>query len=145
MNLQELQTIVHYKLPVKFVVFNNNSYQAIVATHTNFFNGFFAGCTNDSGISFPSFAKLADCYDFPFKSISASDELDSAIDWLLNVEGRAILELAQTETDPILPKLSSKRLDDGSIVSPPIDDLYPFLSKEEYAQCQFRYFAEGRL
>ncbi|MDR1558151.1 MAG: thiamine pyrophosphate-binding protein [Clostridiales bacterium] len=145
MNLQELQTVAHNKLPVKIVIFNNNSYQAIVQTQINFFDSVFSGCTNASGISFPSFAKLADCYDFPFKSISASDELDSAIDWFLNVEGRAILELVQTEADPILPKLSSKKLDDGSIVSPPIDDLYPFLSKEEYAQCQFRYFAEGRL
>ena len=56
---------------------------------------------------------------------------------MLNIEGRAILELIQTETDYIIPKLSSKKLDDGSIVSPPIDDLYPFLSEDEYNQCQY--------
>lgn len=140
MNLQELQTVVHYKLPVKIVVFNNNSYQAIVATQKNFFNGFFCGATNESGISFPSFKKLADCYDFPFKSISNADELERAVDWLINTEGRAILELVQNEPDPISPKLSSKKLDDGSIVSPPIDDLFPFISKEEYEECCYENY-----
>ncbi|MBP1560065.1 MAG: thiamine pyrophosphate-binding protein [Oscillospiraceae bacterium] len=143
MNLQELQTVVHNNLPVKIVVFNNNSYQAIVATQKNFFNGVFCGATNDSGISFPSFKKLADCYDFPFKSISRSDELEAAVDWLLNIEGRAILELVQTEPDPIMPKLSSKKLNDGSIVSPPIDDLFPFLSEEEYEKCRYINFVKA--
>ena len=144
MNIQELQTVVHNNLPVKIVIFNNNSYQAIVATQRNFFNGFFCGATNESGISFPSFKKLADCYDFPFKSISSADGLEAAIDWLINIEGRAILELVQNEPDPITPKLSSKRLNNGSIVSPPIDDLFPFLSKEEYDNCQYSEFVKAK-
>lgn len=144
MNLQELQTVVHYDLPVKIVIFNNNSYQAIVATQKNFFNGVFCGATNESGISFPSFEKLADCYGFPFKSVSEAEEIDSAIEWLLSVEGRAILEMVQNESDPIVPKLSSKKMDDGSIVSPPIDDLYPFLSKEDYEKCQFENYIKKK-
>lgn len=145
MNLQELQTVVHNNLPVKIVIFNNNSYQAIVATQKNFFNGVFCGATNNSGISFPSFKKLSECYDFPFKSISTSDELEMAVEWLLDIKGRAILELVQTEPDPIMPKLSSKKLDDGSIVSPPIDDLFPFLSKEEYKECQYSNFIKNEI
>jgi len=142
MNIQELQTIVHNNLPVKIVVFNNNSYQAIVNTQTNFFDGVFAGCNNESGISFPSFEKLATAYDFPFYSINCSSEIDSAIDWLLNKDERAILELVQTEPDPIEPKLSSKRAVDGSMVSLSIDDMFPFLSEEEYKKCSFEEFCK---
>ncbi|MBE6909585.1 MAG: thiamine pyrophosphate-binding protein [Ruminococcaceae bacterium] len=140
MNLQELQTIAHNALAVKIVVFNNNKYQAIVQTHRNFFNGVMAGCTNDSGISFPSFEKLCSVYGFPFMRIDSAEEIPSAVEWLLAQKGRALLELVQTEEDQIIPKLSSKRLDNGEMVSPPIDDLAPFLSKEEYEMCQFQNF-----
>jgi acetolactate synthase-1/2/3 large subunit len=143
MNIQELQTIVHNNLPVKIVVFNNNSYQAIVQTQANFFNSVFAGCTNESGVSFPSFERIAYAYDYPFRRISKSSEIDSSIDWFLQVPSRAILELVQTESDPIMPKLSSKKLDDGSMVSPPIDDLFPFLSEHEYAECQYENFVRA--
>lgn len=138
MNLQELQTIVHNNLPVKIAVFNNNSYQAIVNTQNNFFGGVLAGCSNDSGLSFPGFARLAETYDFPILTISKANEISGAIDWLLNTRGRAILELIQTEPDPIEPKLSSRKLDDGRIVSLPIDDLFPFLSREEYDKCSYK-------
>ena len=144
MNLQELQTIVHNKLPIKIVVFNNNSYQAIVQTQTNFFNAVFSGCTVDSGISFPSFEKLAYAYGFPFRSISRGIDIENAIDWIVQEPGSAILELIQTEPDSISPKLSSKRLDDGSIVSPPIDDISPFLTEEEYTCCSYEHFAGDR-
>jgi len=143
MNLQELQTIVHNKLSVKIIIFNNNSYQAIVQTHTNFFNGVLAGCTNSSGISFPSFEKLAYAYEFPFKRISTSAELEEAVNWLVKIEGRAMLELVLTEPDPIIPKLSSKKLPDGSMVSPPIDDISPFLTPDEYERYQYKNFAGG--
>jgi len=144
MNIQELQTIAHNNLPVKIVVFNNNSYQAIVNTQTNFFNGVFSGCNNSSGISFPPFEKLADTYNFPFYSAKCAADIRDAVDWLLSIPGRAILELVQTEFDPIEPKLSSKKLDNGSMVSPPIDDMFPFLTKEEYEQCCFINFSKGK-
>jgi acetolactate synthase-1/2/3 large subunit len=138
MNIQELQTIVHNKLPVKIIVFNNNSYQAIVLTQTNFFGGVFSGCTNESGLSFPSFGKLADAYGYPHKVISKASEIEGAIDWLTGIGGRAILEVVQAQQDPIEPKLSSRRLDDGSMVSPPIDDMFPFLTREEYEKCCYK-------
>jgi acetolactate synthase-1/2/3 large subunit len=141
MNLQELQTVAHNNLPVKIAVFNNNSYQAIAQTQTNFFNGVLAGCTNDSGVSFPSIEKLAYAYDYPFCSINKSDEIADAVEWLIKQPSRAILELVQTLPDPITPKLSSKKLEDGTMISPPIDDISPFLPKTEYNECQFENFA----
>lgn len=140
MNLQELQTMVHNNLPIKVIVFRNDQYQAIVQTHMNFFDGVMAGCTNDSGISFPSFEKIADAYGFAFKKIECSADISVAVKWILSQEGRALLELVQSEPDLITPKLSSKRLENGEMVSPSIDDLAPFLSREEYEQCQFDDF-----
>jgi acetolactate synthase-1/2/3 large subunit len=145
MNIQELQTIVHNNLPIKIVIFNNNSYQAIVNTQTNFFNGVLTGCSNDSGLSFPSFEKLAYAYGFPFKSIKCAVDIESAVEWLFDIPGYAILELVQTKPDPIEPKLSGRKLDDGSMLSPPIDDMFPFLTKDEYAQCGFSGFYGGGL
>jgi len=132
MNIQELQTIVHNKLPVKFIVFNNNGYQAIVGTQTNFFNGALSGCTPDSGISFPSFKKLSFAYDIPYKKVENHKKVDEGIDWLLSLKSFGLIEVIQDTSQPIEPRVVSKKMPDGTMVSPPIDDLAPFLSKEEY-------------
>ncbi|MDR0903341.1 MAG: thiamine pyrophosphate-binding protein [Ruminococcus sp.] len=143
MNIQELQTIVHNNLPVKIVVFNNSAYQAIVQTQTNFFDGVLSGCTAKTGVSFPSFEKIAYAYGFPFKKITKTSEIESAVNWLLNEKSFCLLELIQNESDPIIPKLSSKRLPDGGMVSPPIDDLFPFLTEDEYNAALYENF-EGK-
>ncbi|MDP9699861.1 acetolactate synthase-1/2/3 large subunit [Paenibacillus intestini] len=132
MNIQEIQTIIHNNLPVKFIIFNNYGYQAIVQTQTNFFGGALAGCTNDSGISFPSFEKISFAYGMPFKKISTHEEVSDGLDWLLGLESYGLLEVIQDTQQPIEPKVMSKKLPDGSMYSPPIDDLSPFLSEEEY-------------
>jgi acetolactate synthase-1/2/3 large subunit len=141
MNMQELQTIVHNHLPIKLVVFNNNSYQAIVQTQTNFFNGRLAGCNSKSGISFPSFEKLAFAYGLPYRFADTNADTEKAVEWLLHEPSCAVLELRQMQAEPIRPKLSSKRADNGQIVSPMIDDLAPFLDADEYASCQYANFA----
>jgi len=134
MNIQELQTIVHNNLPVKLIVFNNNSYQAIVGTQTNFFNGNLSGCTPESGISFPSFKKITNAYEIPYKKVKNHKNIDEGIEWLLSLNTYGLLEIMQDITQPIEPRVVSKKLPDGTMVSPPIDDLAPFLSKEEYEQ-----------
>jgi acetolactate synthase-1/2/3 large subunit len=132
MNLQELQTVVHNEIPIKFIVFNNNSYQAIVNTQTNFFNGMLSGCTPDSGISFPSFKRISDAYHIPYRKIKNHNEIDDRIEWLLSLDSYGLCEVIQDISQPIEPRVVSKKLPDGTMVSPPIDDLAPFLSKEEY-------------
>lgn len=132
MNLQELQTIVHNKIPVKFVIFNNNGYQAIVQTQKNFFGGFLSGCTNESGVSFPDFEKITNAYGIPYKKVCCHNEVDGGLEWLLGEESYCLLEVLQDTNQPIEPKVMSKKLADGTLISPPIDDLYPFLSEEDY-------------
>lgn len=138
MNLQELQTIVHNKLPVKIVIFNNGGYQAIVQTQTNFFGGFLSGCTPQSGVSFPSFEKISYAYGIPYFCIHDHGELAEGISWLLSNENYAICEVMQDTSQPIEPKVLSKRLPDGTMYSPPIDDLAPFIDKKEYDECSYR-------
>jgi acetolactate synthase-1/2/3 large subunit len=132
MNIQELQTVFHNKLPIKFIVFNNNGYQAIFNTQMNFFNGFLSGCTPDSGISFPSFKKITSAYNIPFRKIKNHRDIDDALDWLLSLDSYGLCEVIQDNNQPIEPRIISKKLADGTMVSPPIDDLAPFLSPDEY-------------
>lgn len=132
MNIQELQTIVHNNLPVKFIVFNNNGYQAIVQTQKNFFGGVLSGCTSDSGLSIPSFEKISNAYDIPYKKITCHSEINDGIDWLLSLDSYCLCEVIQDTNQPIEPKVMSKKMSDGSLISPPIDDLFPFLPEEEY-------------
>lgn len=132
MNIQELQTIIHNKLPIKLVVFNNKGYQAIVHTQANFFNGVLSGCTAESGISFPSFQKISEAYEIPYKKIETHENVDQGIDWLLSLDYYCLCEVIQDNSQPIEPRVVSKKLPDGTMVSPPIDDMTPFLSKEEY-------------
>lgn len=140
MNIQELQTIVHNNLSVKIIIFNNLGYQAIVQTQNNFFNGFLAGCTAESGVSFPSFEKLAFAYGIPFKKIEKNKDVREGINWLLKCGEYCILEVTQDTTQPIEPKVQSKRTETGELFSPPLDDLSPFLSEEDYKKYQFDNF-----
>ena len=137
MNIQEPQTIKHNNLGIKIIIFNNGGYQSIVNTQNNFFNGRESGCTNKSGISMPNFKKLADAYDFPYVLIKSHNEIDSKLDEFINIDGFAICEVIQNKEQPIEPRVRSKHKDDGSIYSPPIDDLYPFLDGIEYEKCLF--------
>ncbi|MGE5632538.1 MAG: thiamine pyrophosphate-binding protein [Caulobacteraceae bacterium] len=132
MNIQELQTIVHNKLPVKFIIFNNDGYQAIVQSQKNFFGGVLSGCTKESGVSFPSFEKISNAYGIPYKKIACHGDVDAGIDWILSLDSYGLCEVIQDTSQPIEPKVMSKKLPDGSLISPPIDDLSPFLEQEEY-------------
>lgn len=131
MNLQELQTIVHNNLPVKIFIHNNEGYFAIEQTHTNFF-GRLTGCTRESGISFPDFSKLAYAYGIPYYRAANHQELDTVLPEFLALDGYGICEIISDTSQAIEPKSKSKALESGEIVSPPLDDLYPFLKKDVY-------------
>ncbi len=143
MNIQELQTLVHNKLPVKIFIFNNSGYQAIVQTQTNFFNGHLSGCTPESGVSFPSFEKIAYAYGIPYYCIHNHEEAEKRIAETLNNQGYVICEIIQDTSQPIEPKVLSKRLPDGGMYSPPIDDLAPFLEQAVYKNCMYELWEKN--
>ena len=132
MNLQELQTIIHHKLPVKLYVINNSGYHSIRQTQKNFFGEPLVGIGADSGdLSFPDLSKLADAYGFPYFSCGSNEELDQTIRQVAGCEGPVICEVFVTTDQQFEPKAASKRLEDGSMVSAPLEDLAPFLPREE--------------
>ena len=131
MNLQELQTIHHYRLPVKIVVFSNDGYNAIRQTCKNFFEGKNFGCTPESGVSFPDFKAVANCFQYPYRRCKCNGEIDSSLEWLFAQPGAAFLEIDQRLDDPVVPKLMSRMKDDGTFISPSLEDLSPFLDENE--------------
>ena len=137
MNIQELQTIVHNNLPIKIIILNNGGYGGIVATQNNFCEGRLAGCTQQSGLGMPNFEKLAFAYGFDYVRISNHEDVKNALDQLLGDNKPAICEVIQDTIQQIEPCVSSRKLEDGTLVSTGIDDMYPFLSAEEYEDYQY--------
>lgn len=138
MNLQELQTIISHQLPIKIFVINNGGYHSIRQTQTNLFRGEpLVGIGVDSGmggvqdLSFPDMEKIAHAYGFPFIRAHHNEELHDAVADTLATDGPAICEIMVTLTQQFLPKSAAKRLPDGSIISPPLEDLAPYLPDEE--------------
>ena len=135
MNLQELQTIVTNNLPVKIFVINNNGYHQIRQTQDNVFHDGYVGMGPESGdLGFPNFQKLADAFGLPYVSIKNNQELTSQISKVLQYDGYVMCEVFVTTTQKFEPKSATKKLDDGTLISPPLEDMAPFLSREELAE-----------
>ena len=132
MNLQELQTIVTNKLPIKIIIINNSGYQQIRITQTNLFHENFVGIGPDShDLSFPKFEKIAIAFEIPYKRCDSMDILEESIQWLLGESGYAILEAVCSTEQTFEPKSATKKLEDGTLYSPPLEDMAPFLPREE--------------
>jgi acetolactate synthase-1/2/3 large subunit len=139
MNLQELQTILTNKLPIKIFLVNNNGYHSIRITQTNLFGHHCKiGIGEESGdLSFPEFKKLAQAFGYPYYSASSNAEMMQVVDEVLAQEGPVFCEIFTDTTQVWEPKSSTKRLEDGTLVSPPLEDLAPFLPREELAKQMF--------
>ncbi len=131
MNLQELQTIIGNNLPIKIFILNNSGYVSMFQTQKNFFNGTEFGAGPKSGVNFPNFEKLSAGFGIEFEKCSNHDELTSKISKVLKINGPVICEIMIDEKQVFAPKLGAKIHADGSITSPPLEDLSPFLPKEE--------------
>ena len=132
MNLQELQTIIHHKMPIKIFLINNGGYHSIRQTQKNYFGEPLVGIGVDShDLSFPSMEKLAWAYGYPYVCARHNSELSAAVEKTLALDGPAICEFFVTMDQNFEPKSAAKRLPDGTMVSPPLEDLSPFLPEEE--------------
>lgn len=138
MNLQELQTIITNNLPIKIFLINNNGYHSIRITQTNLFDGNFVGIGEESGdLSFPEFKKIAEAFGYRYYSVHNNTEMKSVIDKVLKLDGPTFCEVF-TDTKQIWePKSSVKKLPDGTLVNPPLEDLAPFLPREELEKQMF--------
>jgi len=131
MNLQELQTIVTNNLPIKIFVINNNGYSSIRQTQRNFFDGRMTGSDENSGVSIPDFIAVAQAFGLKTKKMENPKTMENDIKQVLNTDGAILCEVVTEKEYAFLPKLSSRKLSDGTIVSPSLEDMYPFLSREE--------------
>lgn len=139
MNLQELQTIVTNRLPIKLFLINNAGYHSIRQTQNNLFKGHEkVGIGPESGdLSFPDYQKIAEAFGYPYFSAHSNAEMKEMVDTVLKQPGYVFCEIF-TDTEQVWePKSATKRLEDGRLVSPPLEDLAPFLSREELLENMF--------
>lgn len=131
MNIQELQTVLNYKLPIKLFVYNNDGYLSIKTTQRAFFGGKFMGSEPGSGVILPNFEKLAAAYGFHYFRLRNNQELDAKLPEIFAAEGPVFVEVMLDPFEVLGPKAASKRLPDGTMVSEPLDNMAPFLPEEE--------------
>jgi len=131
-NIQELQTIVQYNLPIKLFVLNNDGYLSIRTTQRKYFEDRFIGTDKNDGVSFPETKKIADAYGIKYFLFADNTDLDKDLSQVFDFEGPAICEVSCKKWDEILPILAAQKLDDGSMVSKPLEDMFPYLTREEF-------------
>lgn len=133
MNLQELQTIITNRLPIKIFLINNNGYHSIRITQTNLFGQHTkVGIGPESGdLSFPEFKRIAEAFGYRYFSAHSNAEMMKVVNEVLALEGPVFTEIFTDTKQVWEPKSSTKRLEDGMLVSPPLEDLAPFLPREE--------------
>lgn len=138
MNLQEMQTVRYNNCNLKLFVLNNNGYHSIRQTQNNLFKNGLVGVCDGNGVSFPPFNKVADTFGFRYFKMDTLDCIETVLAEALEAEGPVLCEVILDDSQNFEPKLSSKVLPDGKIVSPPIDDMFPFLDRKEYEANKIR-------
>jgi acetolactate synthase I/II/III large subunit len=131
LNIQELQTVKHHQLPIKLFVLNNGGYLSMRSTQSNFF-GRLTGATPASGVSFPDFVKVGCAYGIPSMRIDCAGDM-LRVQSALEQPGPALIEVMLDPAQEFEPRLKSRQLPDGKIVTPSLEDMYPFLDAEEMA------------
>lgn len=131
MNIQELATIHYNRMPVKLFIYNNHGYMLIRHNQHNYMNDRFLGVGPDCGLETPDFCKVAEAYGLKSVRIESGDDINAKINEVLEYEGPVVCEVICQEFSPIIPRIASRVMPDGSLKAAEFDDLYPFLDEEE--------------
>jgi len=134
MNTQELETVRRLDLPIKFFVLNNQGYGSIRATQRNHFESRFVASDDSSGLTLPETAKVAKAFGIATWTIDNHDRLGEAVEQALDAPGPAVIEVVLDRDQATTPRLTSRQLPDGTMVSSPLEDLWPFLDREEFEE-----------
>lgn len=138
LNIQELATIAHLRLPIKLFVLNNQGYASIRASQTNYFGGPNIGCSSETGVSIPDYRKVARAYGLKTAVIEGQgadqSDLRAAVRKVLRSRGPVVCDVHIIPDEIRAPRVTSIQRPDGSFVSKPLEDLWPFLDRDEFAQ-----------
>jgi acetolactate synthase-1/2/3 large subunit len=134
LNIQELETVHRLRLPIKYFILNNQGYASMRVTHRNYFQGRLVASDATSGLTLPDVRRISDAYGIPNNRISTNSEIDQRIDESFNADGPFISEIMVDPEEMTAPKVKSFLGQDGKMVSKPLEDLAPFLSREEFRQ-----------
>jgi acetolactate synthase-1/2/3 large subunit len=129
-NLQELQLVCEHRIPLKLFVFNNNGYTMIKTSQENLFESRISGSTSKTGISFPPLISIAETFGFDYYKVLNNNSLNKQFDNLLDSQKPVLFEIIMDPEQKYLPRLATTKLKDGSLVSPPLEDLSPMISAE---------------
>ena len=132
MNIQELETVRRLNLPIKFFILNNRGYASIRSTQNTYFEGRFVGSEASSGLTLPDTSKIAAAYNLPFVRITSHADIRQKVKQILETPGPVVCDVEITENQFTAPRVSSSKRADGTMESKPMEDLWPFLSREEY-------------
>jgi len=132
MNIQELETVVRLKLPIKYFYLNNDAYACIRLTQNNYFNGRHMGSSSKSGVTLPDISAIARAYGLQYLKIERTSQLEDIIKKALKTAGPVIVECLIDPEEITKPKASSVIKNDGTSVSLPLEDLFPFLPRDEF-------------
>ncbi|MCX7661460.1 MAG: thiamine pyrophosphate-binding protein, partial [Candidatus Omnitrophica bacterium] len=131
LNIQELETIRRLKLPIKIFVLNNNGYASIRHTQKIYFNGHLVGADSSSGLTLPPLSKIVYAYGLKYDKITNHKNIKEKVRKILNINGTVICEVMVDPNLLTLPRISSQIKSNGNMISKPLEDLFPFLEREE--------------
>ena len=134
LNIQELATIAHLQLPIKLFVLNNQGYASIRASQTNYFGGPNIGCSSETGVSIPDYRKVARAYGLKTAIVEDQSDLRNAVRRVLRSRGPVVCDVHIIPDEIRAPRVTSIQRPDGSFLSKPLEDLWPFLDRAEFAQ-----------
>ncbi len=131
MNIQELETVRRLHLPIKFFVLNNGGYASIQSTQKNYFGGHYVGSTRSSGLTLPDVTAVSNAFGIPSAGISDHRGIREKVREILRMEGPVVCDVRVSPEQATAPRVTSRQLGDGSMETMPMEDLWPFLDREE--------------
>lgn len=134
MNLQELQTVYHYQIPMKLFLINNNGYLTMSHTQNNYMGGLEVGARKENGVSMPNWSKIGHSFGLPFERMQRNSEIEDIISKALKIEGAVFCEVVMDEHQDLLPKIWFEKTSDGKYIQKPLEDMYPYLPQDEFME-----------
>ena len=132
MNTQELETINRLQLPIKVFVLNNQGYASIRNTQRTYFQGRLVGSDASSGLTLPSISKVAGAYGIHTLKIKNHSDIRQQVRDVLEFKGPVVCEVMISPDQYTAPRITSMQRPDGTMVSKPLEDMWPFLSRDEF-------------